>query len=142
MSLLRIFDIVGSGMSAQSVRLNTTASNIANSDSVSSSEDKTYKARVPVFAATMADLRRDIYNPQPSQVGVEVKGIVESDKPLVVEYRPDHPQANEDGYIFKTNVNPMEEMANLISASRSYQLNADVNETVKNMMQRTLQMGQ
>lgn len=142
MSLFRIFDIAGSGMSAQSVRLNTTASNLANVDSVSSSEDRTYKARQPVFAATMADYRRDVYPKQDESVGVRVAGIVESDIPLRMEYHPEHPLANEDGMIFKTNVNPMEEMANMISASRTYQINVEVSETAKTLMQRTITMGQ
>lgn len=142
MSLMRIFDIASSGMSAQTVRLNTVASNLANADSVSSNENKTYRARMPVFAATMADSRRGVYPEEQHAAGVDVLGIVESAKPLQVEYRPDHPMANEQGYIFKSNVNPMEEMANMISASRSYQINAEISDTVKNLMLRTLNLGQ
>lgn len=142
MSLFRIFDIAGSGMSAQSVRLNTVASNLANVDSVSSSEDKTYKARQPVFAAAMEDLRRQVYPNQAESVGVKVAGIVESDVPLQQEYRPDHPQANEQGMIFKTNVNAMSEMANMISASRAYQINVEISDTAKQLAMRTLTLGQ
>ena len=142
MSLFRIFDIAGSGMSAQSVRLNTVASNLANVDSVSSSEDKTYKARQPVFAAAMEDLRRQVYPNQAESVGVKVAGIVESDIPLQQEYRPDHPQANEQGMIFKTNVNAMSEMANMISASRAYQINVEISDTAKQLAMRTLTLGQ
>ena len=142
MSLFRIFDIAGSGMSAQSVRLNTVASNLANVDSVSSSEDKTYKARQPVFAAAMEDLRRQVYPNQAESVGVKVTGIVESDIPLQQEYRPDHPQANEQGMIFKTNVNAMSEMANMISASRAYQINVEISDTAKQLAMRTLTLGQ
>ena len=126
-----------SGMSAQSVRLNTTASNIANADSVSSSVDKTYRARHPVFEAEMAKASSQ----QNRSPGVSVKGIVESDKPLIKEYSPDHPLADGDGFIYKPNVNVMEEMADMISASRSYQMNVQVADATKSMLQQTLRMG-
>ncbi|KVW99940.1 flagellar basal body rod protein FlgC [Shewanella frigidimarina] len=137
MSLFNIFNVSGSGMSAQSVRLNTTASNIANADSVSSSVDKTYRARHPVFEAEMLKANSQ----QNSSPGVTVKGIVESDKPLLKEYSPDHPMADGDGFIYKPNVNVMEEMADMISASRSYQMNVQVADTTKSMLQQTLRMG-
>ena len=116
MSLFNVFDITGSGMSAQSVRLNTTASNIANADSVSSSIDQTYRARHPVFAAQM---QKAAAAGQDASVSVQVLGIVESDKPLNIEYAPEHPMSDKDGYIYKPNVNVIEEMTNMISASRS-----------------------
>ncbi|ABI71015.1 flagellar basal body rod protein FlgC [Shewanella frigidimarina] len=137
MSLFNIFNVSGSGMSAQSVRLNTTASNIANADSVSSSVDKTYRARHPVFEAEMLKANSQ----QNSSPGVTVKGIVESDKPLLKEYSPDHPMADGDGFIYKPNVNVMEEMADMISASRSYQMNVQVADATKSMLQQTLRMG-
>ncbi|MGI2171633.1 flagellar basal body rod protein FlgC [Shewanella sp. MF05960] len=137
MSLFNIFNVSGSGMSAQSVRLNTTASNIANADSVSSSVDKTYRARHPVFEAEMAKAS----NQQNQSPGVSVKGIVESDKPLIKEYSPDHPLSDADGFIYKPNVNVMEEMADMISASRSYQMNVQVADATKSMLQQTLNMG-
>lgn len=139
MSLFNVFDISGSGMSAQSVRLNTTASNIANADSVSSSIDQTYRARHPVFAAEM---QKAAASQNDAAAGVQVLGIVESDKPLNVEYAPDHPMADSNGYIYKPNVNVIEEMTNMISASRSYQTNVQLAESAKNMVNRTLQMGQ
>lgn len=138
MSLFNVFDISGSGMSAQSVRLNTTASNIANADSVSSSIDQTYRARHPVFAAEM----QKAAGMQNEAVGVDVLGIVESDKPLNVEYSPEHPMADKDGYIYKPNVNVIEEMTNMISASRSYQTNIQLAESAKNMVNKTLTLGQ
>ncbi|WP_448546782.1 flagellar basal body rod protein FlgC [Thalassotalea fusca] len=138
MSLFNVFDISGTGMSAQSVRLNTTASNIANADSVSSSIDQTYRARHPVFAAEMQKAAAG----QEGAVGVEVLGIVESDKPLNVEYSPGHPMADKDGYIYKPNVNVVEEMTNMISASRSYQTNVQLAESAKNMLNKTLMLGQ
>ena len=137
MSLFNIFDVAGSGMSAQSIRLNTTASNIANADSVSSSIDQTYRARHPVFEAEMAQASHQ----QQTSQGVKVAGIVESDKPLQKEYSPDHPLADADGFIYKPNVNVMEEMANMISASRSYQMNVQVAEAAKSMLQQTLRIG-
>lgn len=125
-------------MSAQSLRLNTTASNIANADSVSSSIDETYRARHPVFAAEMQKAAAG----QESSVGVQVLGVVESNKPLNVEYSPEHPMADKDGYIYKPNVNVIEEMTNMISASRSYQTNVQLAESAKNMLNKTLQLGQ
>lgn len=138
MSLFNVFNITGSGMSAQSMRLNTTASNIANADSVSSSVDETYRARHPVFAAAMQEAAAG----QDSSVGVQVLGIVESDKPLNVEYSPAHPMADKDGFIYKPNVNVIEEMTNMISASRSYQTNVQLAESAKNMLNKTLTLGQ
>ena len=106
MSLFKVFDIAGSAMSAQSVRLNTVASNMANADSVSSSVEKTYHARRPVFAAQLDQAMSD----KQASVGVDVKGIVESDAPLLKEYNPNHPMADKDGFIFKPNVNMVEEI--------------------------------
>ncbi len=137
MSLFQIFDVSASAMNAQSVRLNTTASNLANAESVSSSAETTYRARRPVFAAQLQDALGDGSAPQ----GVEVKGIVESKAPLAREYNPSHPMADKDGYIYKPNVNPIEEMADMISASRSYQTNVQVADTAKNMLTQTLRLG-
>ncbi|MDX1519237.1 MAG: flagellar basal body rod protein FlgC [Gammaproteobacteria bacterium] len=138
MALFNIFDIAGSAMSSQSVRLNTTASNLANADSISSSINKTYRARHPVFATVMRDtMSRDSFN-----AGVRIAGIIESQAPLQKVYKPEHPQADESGYIFLPNVNVMEEMANMISASRSYQNNVEVINASKDMLLRTLTLGQ
>ena len=138
MSLFNVFNITGTGMSAQSMRLNTTASNIANADSVSSSVDEAYRARHPVFAAAM----QKAADGQESSTGVQVLGVVESNKPLNVEYAPEHPMADKEGYIYKPNVNVIEEMTNMISASRSYQTNVQLAESAKNMLNKTLQLGQ
>ncbi len=137
MSLFNVLDIAGSGMSAQALRLNTTASNLANAESVSSSTDETYRARQPVFAAMMKALGET-----PAGVGVQVKGIVESQSPLRQQYEPGHPMADEQGYIHLPNVNMVEEMANMISASRSYQSNAEVAKTSKQLLMRTLSLGE
>ncbi|MCJ8269212.1 MAG: flagellar basal body rod protein FlgC [Psychrosphaera sp.] len=139
MSLYNVFNIAGTGMSAQSIRLNTTASNIANANTVSSSVEQTYRARQPVFAAEMT---KAATAQQGESVGVKVLGIVESQAPLNVEYSPNHPNADENGYIYKPNVNIMEEMANMISASRTYQTNVQVADAAKQMLSKTLLMGQ
>ncbi len=143
MSLSNVFGIAGSAMNAQTVRLNTTASNLANAESVSSSVDETYRARKPVFALKAADLeapfaQNDVVQAQ----GVEVLGIVESEAPLRQEYNPNHPMADEEGYVYYPNVNVVEEMADMISASRSFQINAEIMNTAKQMVQRTLSLGQ
>lgn len=143
MSLASIFDIAGSGMTAQSTRLNTTASNIANADSASSSTDQVYRGRHPVFMTRlMQNMQSGSSLPQGEQIGVQVAGIVESDAPLQRRYEPDHPMADEEGYVFYPNVNVVEEMTNMISASRSFQVNVDVLNSAKQMVQRVLTLGQ
>jgi flagellar basal-body rod protein FlgC len=145
MSLTNVFQIAGSGMSAQSIRLNTTASNMANAESVSSSFEQTYRARHPVFAVALQEMNTLAAggggSPSAGQ-GVEVLGIVESDAPLQQRYEPNHPMSNEEGYVFYPNVNVVEEMTNMISASRSFQTNAEIMSTAKEMMQRVLTLGQ
>ncbi len=147
MSLTGVFDIAGMGMSAQSVRLNTTASNLANANSASSNTDEVYRARHPVFES----YRRDLLNAasygmqtvsDDAAVGLKVTDIVESQKPLDRRYEPNHPQADEDGYVYYPNVNVMEEMADMISASRSFQVNVEVMNAAKQMLQRVLTLGQ
>ena len=148
MSLGNIFDIAGSGMTAQSLRLNTTASNIANAETASSSTDQTYRARKPVFAA----IQQSMLNPSQQGMafgnddgpgaGVRVEGIVESNAELQMRYEPDHPAANKDGYVFYPNVNVVEEMADMMSSSRSFQMNVDIMNSAKSMMQRILTLGQ
>lgn len=138
MSLFKVFDIAGSGMTAQSVRMNTTASNIANANTISSSIDQVYRGRHPIFAAELSEAKRQ----QDAGSGVKVLGIVESDAPPTLEYAPNHPLADENGYIYKPNVNIMEEMANMISASRSYETNVQTADAAKQMLMRTLRMGQ
>lgn len=144
MSLSNIFNVAGSGMNAQSIRLNTTASNIANAESASSSVDAVYRGRHPVFAAVQSAMMNDGYlNPANEEsVGVGVMGIVESDAPLQKRYEPQHPEADQDGYVYYPNVNIVEEMTNMISASRSFQVNVEVMNSAKQMMQRVLTLGQ
>lgn len=146
MGLNTIFDIAGSGMNAQSVRLNTTASNIANAESAASSTDEVYRGRHPVFKASYAAmLGNQAPNngfQKPESAGVSVEGIVESDAPLQKRFEPGHPLADEEGYVYYPNVNVVEEMANMISASRSFQVNVEMMNSAKQMVQRVLTLGQ
>ena len=137
MSMFKIFDTAATGMSAQGLRLNLVASNMANADTVSSSIDQTYRSRQPVFRAMLDEL-----NPDAPAVGVKMAGVVESQAPLIKEYSPDHPMADAEGYIFRPNVNLVEEMANMMSASRSYQNNVEVASAAKQLLIATLRMGQ
>lgn len=139
MSLFKVMDIAGSALSAQSLRLNTTASNMANADSVSSSVGSTYRARHPVFATMVDDLMS--LEGDSAGAGVEVKGVIESQAPVRSIYRPEHPMADENGYIHMPNVNMVEEMANMMSASRSYQMNIEIANASKQLMLSTLQLG-
>lgn len=138
MSLFRVMDIASTGMSAEGVRLNTTASNIANANSVSSSYEETYRARKPVFAAELARANSEMSK----GVGVNVLGVVESNKPLQIEYSPGHPMADQNGYIYKPNVNVIEEMADMMSASKAYETNVQLADTTKRIFRRVLQLGQ
>ena len=137
MGLYNVFNVAGSSMSAQSVRLNTVASNLANADAVSTNEADAYRSRQPVFAAVMEALG----NNNQSSVPVRVAGVVESQAPARQEYQPDHPLANQEGYVYKSNVNSIEEMANMMAASRSYQDNVEVFNTSKQLLLKTLSMG-
>lgn len=132
-SLDKIFTNAASGMSAQSIRMNTIASNLANSGSVGSSDEATYHAKYPIFT----EVTRQVpgLNPQDQPVGgVRVTSIDHSKKPLDKRFEPNHPSANADGYVFVTNVNPIEEMTNMIAASKDYEANVDVMNTAKNMV--------
>lgn len=125
-------------MSAQSVRLNTVASNLANADVVSGTEQDAYKSRQPIFSSVMNSMQTGNAS---SSISVRVSGVVESDAPARQEYQPHHPLANKDGYVFKSNVNEIEEMANMMAASRSYQNNVEVFNTSKQLLLKTLNMG-
>lgn len=137
MALFDVFNIAGTAMSAQSVRLNVTASNLANVDSVGRDEASTYRARQPVFETLLSDIGGKDRN-----AGVYVSRITESQAELRQQYQPEHPHANEEGYVYLPNVDAIEEMANMISASRSYQNNVEIINTSKEMLLRTLSLGQ
>lgn len=137
MPSFNIFDIAGSGMSAQTVRLNTTASNLANADSVSATAADAYKARHPVFKSLQAALSGSSTGAQ-----VQVAGITQSQAAAQARYEPGNPMANAEGYVYSSNVNVVEEMVDMISASRSYQNNVEVMNTSKDLMLATLRLGQ
>jgi len=136
MSFFRIFDTAGSAMSAQSVRLNTTASNLANADTVASSPEAAYRAKEPVFAAIQQGIGKGA-----ETAGVRVTGISESQLPVGSRFEPGNPLANEDGYVFTPNVNPVDELVNMISASRAYQNDVEVMNSAKQIMLKTLELG-
>jgi flagellar basal-body rod protein FlgC len=134
MSMLRIFNVAGSAVSAQSQRLNTVASNLANADTVAGPDGQSFKARQVVFQTVpMGDA---------GAAGVQVSTISENQAPGRRVHDPRHPGADADGYVTYSNVNPVEEMVNMISASRSYQNNVEVMNTAKTLLLKTLQMGQ
>ncbi|NBD21418.1 flagellar basal body rod protein FlgC [Aquabacterium fontiphilum] len=134
MSMFNIFNISGSAVSAQSQRLNVVASNLANADTVAGPDGQSYKARQVVFTAQAMG--------GTGATGVAVTQVVEDNTPGRRVYDPKHPQADGEGYITYSNVNSVEEMVNMISASRSYQNNVEVMNTTKSLLMKTLQMGQ
>ena len=139
MPSFKIFDVAGSGMSAQSVRLNTVASNLANADSISGDPSTVYKARHPIFEAVKSSLAQGT---ESGNAAVHVKGIMESQATPSARYEPGNPLANADGYVYAPNVNVVEEMVDMISASRAYQNNVEVMNTSKDLMLATLRLGQ
>ena len=139
MSLFSIFNTAGSALNAETIRLNTTASNLANAESVNGDPSKVYRARHPVFQAMMnASPSFDGQNPT---AGVRVLGVVESTAPPTMRYQPDHPLANKDGYIYSSNVNSIEEMTNMISANRSFATNVEAINTARDLLLKTISMG-
>ncbi len=135
MSMFTIFGVSGSAISAQAQRLNTVASNLANADAVAGPDGQAYKARQVMFQTVPM-------GNNPASAGVKVHDIVESDVPNRRVFNPQHPSADAEGYVTHSNVNPVEEMVNMISASRSYQNNVEVMNTAKSLLLKTLQMGQ
>ena len=138
MSMLNIFNVSGSAISAQSQRLNVVASNLANADTVAGPDGKAYKARQVMFQTELVGAQAN----DPSSAGVRVSSIVEDQSPGRKLHDPAHPGADANGYVTYSNVNPVEEMVNMISASRSYQNNVEVMNTAKSLLLKTLQMGQ
>ena len=134
MSIFNVFNIAGSALTAQSMRLNAVASNLANVDSIAGPDGKPYRAKQVVIEAT----------PMPGEAaqGVRVKQIVEDASPGRMIYDPRNPAANEEGYVMMPNVSAVDEMVNMISSSRSYQTNAEVMNTAKQLLLRTLTLGQ
>lgn len=136
MSLFNIFNIAGSGMTAQAQRLNAVASNLANVDSTTSANGQPYRAKQVVFSTTPMGVNGQ------GGAGVRVASVVEDASPMKLLYDPKHPMANAQGYVAMPNVNPVDEMVNMISASRSYQNNVEVMNTSKALLLKTLTIGQ
>lgn len=134
MSLLKVFDIASSAMTAQSQRLNVVASNLANADSASGADGKPYQAKQVVFQTQPLGA--------PGSAGVRVSAVIEDPSPMRRSYDPKHPLADAEGYVTLPNVNVVEEMVNMIAASRAYQNNVELMNTAKTLMLRTLNMGQ
>ena len=137
MASLKIFDIAGSGMAAESVRLNTVASNIANANSVASSPDKVYKPRQVVFE----EVRRQTREVEAASA-VRVKDVVEADVEALMRYEPGNPMADANGYVYAPNISAVDQMVDMIAASRSYQNNIEVMNTSRELMLATLRLGQ
>jgi flagellar basal-body rod protein FlgC len=137
MASLKIFDIAGSGMAAESVRLNTVASNIANANSVASSPDKVYKPRQVVFE----EVRRQTREVEAASA-VRVKDVVEADVEALMRYEPGNPMADANGYVYTPNISAVDQMVDMIAASRSYQNNIEVMNTSRELMLATLRLGQ
>ena len=137
MSMFQIFNVAGSAVSAQSQRLNVVASNLANADTVAGPDGQAYKARQVVFQTALMGAGTD-----QASAGVRVSTISEDQTPGRRVHDPKHPKADAEGYVTYSNVNTVEEMVNMISASRSYQNNIEVMNTTKSLLMKTLQMGQ
>ena len=136
MSLFNIFDIAGSAMNAQSVRLNLTASNLANAESVGHSADSVYRPRRPIFATILNEESGNV-----PTAGVEVSVISDTKAEPLKRYQPHHPSSDAQGYVWAPAVQVVEEMADMISASRSYQANVEMANTTKDLALQTLNLG-
>lgn len=139
MSMFSIFSVAGSGMAAQSTRLNTVASNLANADSVASSPEAAYRSREPLFATVRN--QQGASDPNAPGDGVQVLGVTESQAAIPRRHEPGNPLADADGYVYASNVNPVDELVNMISASRSYQNNVEVMNSARQLLQKTLDLG-
>lgn len=137
MSSFRIFDIAGSGVAAQNVRLNTVASNLANANSVSSSAEGTYKARMPVFEAVQGQI-----NGKETGAAVRVREVIESKMAPNSRYEPSNPLADANGFVYTPDISTVEQITDMVSASRSYQNNIEVMRTARDLMMATLRLGQ
>jgi flagellar basal-body rod protein FlgC len=134
MSMFSILEIAGSALTAQSQRMNVTASNLANAESVAGPDGKAYRAKQVMFESAAKNAE--------SLGGVRVSKVIEDSSPMPLVFRPEHPSANEEGYLEMPNVDPVHEMVNMISASRSYQANVEVMNTSKQILMKTLTLGE
>ncbi len=142
MSLFSIFAVAGSAMTAQNQRLNVVASNLANADSAASSNGQPYKAKQVLFSSTPFAASSDPDSVANGTHGVKVTSVIENQSPMKLVHDPAHPMANAEGYVSMPNVNVVEEMVDMISASRSYQNNVDMMNTAKTLLLKTLTIGQ
>lgn len=140
MSLNAIFDIAGSAMTAETARLKASAGNLSNANVEASTPEEVYKAKYPIFQSVQENANQ--WMGDQIKAGVQLKGIYESDVEPERRYDPDNPVANEEGFVYAPKINYVEEMANVISSSRSYQMNIELLNTTKQLMQRTLQLGE
>ena len=136
MTMLAAMKISSSAMTAQMVRMNTTASNLANMDVVGKTEEEAYKAKKPVFQTMIEKFSETDY-----EAGVRVSGITQTDRPNMRRYEPSNPLSDDKGFVYQSNVNSIEEMVEMTNASRSYQTNVEVMNATKKMMMATLQLG-
>ncbi|SCY06639.1 flagellar basal-body rod protein FlgC [Nitrosospira sp. Nl5] len=141
MSLFSIFTVAGSAMTAQNQRLNVVASNLANADSAMSSNGEPYKAKQVIFMSTQPEAGIHASGANGTH-GVKVASVIEDQSPMKMVYEPSHPMANKEGFLTMPNVNVVEEMVDMISASRSYQNNVDMMNTAKTLLLKTLTIGQ
>lgn len=140
MSFGKIYDIAGTAINANSLRLNTISSNLANAESVSGSEGEAYRALKPVFSILYNDPTLSVTE-RAASAGVEVQGIVQSDQPVQKRHEPDNPLADAEGYVYYSNVNVVEEMADMLAASRNYEANVEMLNQAKSMQQSLLRLG-
>jgi flagellar basal-body rod protein FlgC len=139
MSLFNVFNVSGSALNAETIRLNTTASNLANAESTNGDATKVYRARHPVFQSMMNSEASDDNDGASS--GVRILGVVESTAPALKSYQPAHPLADKDGYVYTSNVNSIEEMTNMISANRSFATNVEAINTARDLLLKVIAMG-
>ncbi|KTD11276.1 flagellar basal body rod protein FlgC [Legionella jamestowniensis] len=140
MSLNNIFDIAGSALVAETSRLTTSTSNMSNANVVTGNPDDTYKAQYPVFRTVQDEAQ--LWMDNQVKAGVEVSAIYESEAEAIKQYDPNNPLADADGYVYAPNINYVAEIANIISASKAYQMDLEILGTSKQLIQRTLQLGQ
>ncbi len=139
MSLFSVFNVSGSALNAETIRLNTTASNLANAESTNGDATKVYRARHPVFQSMMDS--EASFDDEDASSGVRVLGVVESTAPPLKPYQPAHPLADKDGYVYTSNVNSIEEMTNMISANRSFATNVEAINTARDLLLKVIAMG-
>ena len=140
MSLFNVFNVSGSALNAETIRLNTTASNLANAESTNGDATKVYRARHPVFQSMM-NTEASFDDNEEASSGVRILGVVESAAPPLKSYEPAHPLADKDGYVYTSNVNSIEEMTNMISANRSFATNVEAINTARDLLLKVIAMG-